>query len=153
MKNIKYMLFAAMMVAAMVLSTPMGVFAKAITPPADPPAAGSWTWMDESVTGTIVPQSSLMDTYVEDYAILQSDGIYVNGPTTLCHPYPGGAYGWNAEIRVWTSTGWQSVPTTNQWMPDEEGKFMSCAQVWFRGTYAVFGYWVKPDDWRPIMPI
>ena len=149
MKNIKYVLLNAMFVAVFLLLTPMPAAANGYIPPVgDPPAAGSWTWTDENVEGTIVPQSSLMDSYVVDYAILQSNGIYINGPTTLCHPYPGGGNGWNAEIRVWTSQGWQSVPTTNQWVPDEEGKFMSCAQVWFRGTYAVFGYWVKPEGWN-----
>jgi hypothetical protein len=117
-------------------------------PPADTrPAAGSWSWDNEDVTGTIVPQYQLAATYDPDYAVLQSEGLQISGAAQICHPYPGGQFGWNAEIRMQTRTGWQSVGTVNRWVPDEEGSYMTCAQVWSGGVYAVFGYWVKPEGW------
>jgi hypothetical protein len=33
-------------------------------------------------------------------------------------------------------------------VPDEEGQFMTCANVWYGGTYAIFGYWEKPEGWN-----
>ena len=86
MKKVNYLLFAAAMVAALVLSTPMSVQAFS-PPPSDPPAAGSWIWSDETVEGTIVPQYTLAGTYDDDDATLQSNGIAVSGPTMICHPY------------------------------------------------------------------
>jgi len=36
------------------------------------------------------------------------------------------------------------METTNDWVPNKEGEFMSCAQAPAAGTYALFGYWKKP---------
>lgn len=156
------MLLLAAVVAGLLLSNPLRVMAQdpagivqptptpilvPVTKPRNVPAMGSWTWDDASVTGSTIPQYQLAPTNDDDYATLQSEGIHLSGGAQLCHPYPGGQFGWNAEIRVLTHTGWQSVPTTNAWVPDEEGKFMTCANVWYGGTYAVFGYWEKPEGW------
>lgn len=153
-KRIIVMLALVAVTAALLLSNPLSVLARSAqagAPPPPPksttPAEGSWSWDNAEVTGTLIPQYQLAPTNVDDYAVLQSEGIHLSGATQLCRPYPGGQSGWNAEIRVLTSTGWQSVPTVNQWVPDVEGKFMTCANVWSSGTYAVFGYWEKPDGW------
>lgn len=149
-KTIITVLALAAVAAALLLSSPQSVMARIIEPPkGTTPAEGSWSWNDATVTGTTIPQYQLALTNDDDYAVLQSEGIHLSGGTQLCHPYPGGQFGWNAEIRVLTSAGWQSVATVNQWVPDEEGKFMTCANVWSGGTYAVFGYWEKPADWVP----
>lgn len=143
------LLLAVLVIAIFLALTPQPVRAAGYEPPAPVlPAAGNWSWDNEAVTGTIIPQYQLAATYDPDYALLQSEGVHLSGGTQLCHPYPGGQFGWNAEIRVLTNTGWQPVPTVNQWVPDEEGKFMTCAQVWSSGTYAIFGYWEKPEGWE-----
>jgi hypothetical protein len=114
-----------------------------------PSAAGSWRWDNEDVTGTVIPQYVLAPTYEEDYALLQSEGIHISGAAEICYPYPGGQFGWTAEIRVLTASGWQQVPTVNAWVPDVEGMFMTCAQANYSGTYTVFGYWERPEGWNP----
>jgi hypothetical protein len=148
-KSLYCVLFIAAVVASFLLFSPQSVQAGVYVPPKDTrPAAGSWSWDNENVTGTIIPQYQLAPTSDDDYALLQSEGVHLSGGTQLCHPYPGGQSGWTAEIRVLTSSGWHSVPTVNQWVPDKEGKYMTCAQVWSSGTYAVFGYWVRPEGWN-----
>lgn len=149
-KSISLVFVIAALAAAFLLTNPQRVSADPFGPPSPSPlpAAGSWSWDDETVTGTIIPQYQLAPTYEADFALLQSEGIHLSGPTQLCHPYPGGQFGWNAEIRVLTNTGWQQVPTVNEWVPDEEGKFMTCAQVNYSGTYAIFGYWEKYAGWE-----
>lgn len=118
-------------------------------PPVPPaPAAGVWSWADSTVTGTVTPQYLLTPPAEDDYATLQSSGITLSGGTQVCHPYRGGQFGWTAEIRMLTTSGWQAVPTTNEWSPDEEGQFMTCAQAVSSGTYAVFGYWERPEGWE-----
>lgn len=147
MKKYLYLTSLIVAVAAVfLLSSPAHVSALAVEPPVKP-ANGNWIWDDTDVTGTIIPQYQLAETYDPDYAVLQSQGLHISGPAQICHPYRGGQFGWNAEIRVLTNTGWQQVPTVNEWVPDEEGQYMTCAQAWYSGTYAVFGYWEKPDGW------
>ncbi|NSW53890.1 MAG: hypothetical protein HPY85_15425 [Anaerolineae bacterium] len=139
----------AVLAALLFLPHPQSVQAISVQPP-QTPAAGSWVWADADVTGTIVPQYTLAGATADDYAVLQSAGIQVSGATQICHPYPGGKIGWTAEIRMLTAGGWQAVPTVNQWVPDEEGAFMTCAQAGSAGTYAVFGYWEKPEGWMEV---
>ncbi|MEE4195733.1 MAG: hypothetical protein V2J07_11095 [Anaerolineae bacterium] len=146
-KKYSFLLLIAAMAAVLLFSSVEQVFATIVEPPHLGPAAGSWSWDDEEVSGTIVPQHQLIGAAEDDYAVLQSQGLHLDGPAQICHPYPGGQFGWNAEIRVMTLSGWQSVPTVNQWVPDEEGAYMTCAQVWHSGVYAVFGYWEKPEGW------
>lgn len=135
-----------LLLLGLIFAVPQPV-AATLAPPPTLPAAGDWVWDAEDITVSILPQYTLAPAEAEDYALLQSNGIHVSRATQLCHPYPGGQFGWTAEIRALTATGWQPVPTVNQWVPDEEGKFMTCAQVWASGTYAVFGYWEKPEGW------
>jgi hypothetical protein len=146
-RNLLAVLVIAGFAALFFLAGSQPVDAFAPPPPPDHPAAGSWIWDSEEVAGTVVPQYQLPGVPEDDYALLQSQGLHINGAAQVCHPYPGGQFGWNAEVRVLTLNGWQPVPTVNQWVPDEEGQFMTCAQVGRSGVYAVFGYWEKPEGW------
>jgi hypothetical protein len=114
------------------------------------PAYGSWMASDDDVIEDIIPQFEL-EADLGDYALLQSDGVIVVGSARICHPYRGGQFGWTSEIRRATPLGWVPVVTTNGWEPDEEGKYMTCAEV-SSGTYAVFGYWDKPAWWQTCPP-
>jgi hypothetical protein len=148
MKTKTFVLFSALTALATILLsvTPQPVSA-ILLPPAPPlaPAAGNWIVTDEEATEGLIPQFEL-EAELGDYALLQSDGVIVVGSARICHPYRGGQFGWTSEIRRATPLGWLPVPTTNGWEPDEEGQFMTCAEVG-SGTYAVFGYWEKPSGW------
>ena len=142
-----FFLFLGLLVLSGILFfTPQSVDAVIASSPTTP-AAGSWIWDDDAVSGELIPQYQLLAPPDSDYALLQSNGLHLSGGAQICHPYPGGQFGWTAEIRVLGLNGWQSVPTVNQWMPDEEGDFMTCATVWHSGVYAVFGYWERPEGW------
>ncbi len=123
-----------------------------LLPPEPPlaPAAGQWIVSEEDAIGGLIPQYQL-EAPAGGYALLQSDAVRVSGYTRICHPYRGGQYGWTSEIRALTAAGWTAVPTTSGWEPDEEGKYMTCADVG-RGTYAVFGFWDKPAWWDMCPP-
>ena len=148
MKRKTFVLFSALTALATILLsvTPQPVSA-ILLPPAPPlaPAAGNWIVTDEEATEGLIPQFEL-EAELGDYALLQSDGVVVVGSARICHPYRGGQFGWTSEIRRATPLGWLPVPTTNGWEPDEEGQYMTCAEVG-SGTYAVFGYWEKPAGW------
>jgi hypothetical protein len=139
-------------VAALMLSVFVIDRAPVAAKPAPPetPAAGQWIVSEEEAVEGLIPQYQL-EAPTGGYALLQSDAVKVSGYTRICHPYRGGQYGWTSEIRVLTSLGWTAVPTTSGWEPDEEGQYMTCANVG-SGTYAVFGYWDKPAWWDMCPP-
>jgi hypothetical protein len=134
-------------VAALMLSIFVIDAAPVSAKPAPPttPAAGAWIVSEEDTIEGLIPQYQL-EAPTGGYALLQSDAVKVSGFTRICHPYRGGQFGWTSEIRALTSLGWVGVPTTSGWEPDEEGHYMTCANVG-SGTYAVFGYWDKPAWW------
>jgi hypothetical protein len=139
-------------VAALMLSVFVIDAAPVTAKPAPPetPAAGQWIVSDEDAIEGVIPQYKL-EPPTGGYALLQSDAVKVSGYTRICHPYRGGQYGWTSEIRTLTPLGWSAVPTESGWEPDEEGQYMTCAEVG-PGTYAVFGYWDKPAWWDMCPP-
>lgn len=114
------------------------------------PAAGWWEvdWYDWDLgyTASYIPQYLLPPPAEGDYALLQTDAVVIPGAAKICHSYPGISYGWTPEFRVLTAGGWVTMPTTIQWEPDVEGYALACTQAWWRGTYAVFGYYEKPAE-------
>jgi hypothetical protein len=147
-KTLLLSLIGVLMLSVFVITAVSDVSAK----PAPPvfPTAGTWFASDEAVVEGLISQFQL-EAPTGGYALLQSDAVQVSGFTRICHLYPGGQYGWTSEIRALTSLGWVGVLTENGWEPDEEGLYMTCANVG-RGTYAVFGYWDKPAWWLPFVP-
>ena len=145
LKTLLFCVVAALMLSVFVIDA---VPVSAILLPPEPPltpAAGDWIVRDEDTIEGLIPQYQL-EAPTGGYALLQSDAVKVSGFTRICHPYRGGQYGWTPEIRTLTPLGWTAVPTTSGWEPDEEGQYMTCANVG-SGTYAVFGYWDKPAWW------
>ena len=111
------------------------------------PAAGWWEvdWYDWDYIGTVtyIPQHKIQPSVQKDYAVLQTNGIEVTKPAKICHTYPGINYGWTPEFRVQTASGWKPLATFYSY---SEGYFLACTQIWWKGTYALFGYWERPLD-------
>lgn len=97
-------------------------------------AEGAWN------TGTEVD----VDATVPESLNLLTKGVEVSEPGLICHPFRGGQFHWVGEIHQLMNGNWVKLPTTNDWVPDTEGQFMSCAQAPAAGTYALFGYWIRP---------
>ena len=146
-KTLLLCIVAALMLSVFVIDT-----APVSAKPAPPstPAAGEWIVSEEDTIEGLIPQFQL-EAPTGGYALLQSDAVKISGYTRICHPYRGGQFGWTSEIRTLTSAGWSAVPTQNGWEPDEEGQYMTCANVG-SGTYAVFGYWDRPVWWDMCRP-
>jgi hypothetical protein len=101
-------------------------------------AGGEWS------TGTSVDVSKMMDQKPDWLQLLSKNGVKVDGAGELCHPLRGGQFGWVGEIREYKKGEWIRIPTTNDWVPSLDGVYTACAQVSKAGTYALFGYYVRP---------
>jgi len=73
-------------------------------------------------------------------------GVVVTAPTEICHEFSGGQFGWVAVIRRLVNNEWVNVPTTQGWIPNTEGKYMACAQAPSAGKYALFAYYIQPEN-------
>ncbi len=102
-----------------------------------------WDW-DRNDTVTYIPQYELASTVdPDDYALLHTSGAQITGPAKICHTYPGAKYGWNPEFRYLSGSTWIPLET---FFNTDEGYLLVCSQVWYKGTYALFGYWEKPIE-------
>jgi hypothetical protein len=108
------------------------------------PAVGSWVWTSASVPAVEIPQY-LVTTPGPVWEDLLTNALVIDGAAMICHPFRGGQFGWVGEIRMLQDGVWVKLATTNEWSPTEEGTFRSCAFAPSAGTYALFGYYVKPD--------
>lgn len=100
-------------------------------------AGGIWssgTEVDVDLTVTSAP------TWMQ----LLTSGVKISSPAKICHPFQGGQFGWVGEIRQLVKGEWVKLVTTNDWVPSTEGVFTACAQAPAAGTYALFGYWIRP---------
>lgn len=104
------------------------------------PAAGVWEWTTTTVTGEIIPMYKI-DTPAPEWTKLLSNPLRVDGRTQICHPFRGGQFGWHTSIFLLNGKTWLELPTTVEWVPDEEGQLMACAYAPVSGVYAMFGYW------------
>lgn len=73
------------------------------------------------------------------------EGVKIDAPTTLCHPFREGQFGWTPVIYQLTGFGWYELPTTNA-KASSEGEFQACAYALNAGTYALFAYYKPPVD-------
>lgn len=144
MKKIARVILVIIFVFGILLaSTPMTALAKInptdpVTPSFKPLiAGGSWTsgqYADVSTLAATAPQ----------WMQLLADGVKVTEAGKICHPLRGGQFGWVGVIMHYKNGKWVKLTTTNDWVPNKEGEFMSCAQAPAAGTYALFGYWIRP---------
>ena len=100
-------------------------------------AGGSWT------AGQAVDVTTLA-AKAPTWLQLLTNGVRVTEAGKICHPFRGGQFGWIGEIRQYKSGEWFKLKTTNDWVNGTEGQFMSCAEAPAAGTYALFGYWIRP---------
>jgi hypothetical protein len=106
-------------------------------------APGDWEWTSASVIGGEVPMLDIL-TKPASWLQLITNGLVIKAPARICHPFRGGQFGWSGSIYKLVGETWVKVPTTIGWEPSSEGKYVACAQTASAGTYALFGYWVKP---------
>ncbi len=100
-------------------------------------AAGAWT------SGSAVDVSGLVGS-APTWLQWLANGVKVTEAGKICHPMRGGQFGWVGQIMQYKNGEWIKLTTTNDWVPNKEGEFMSCAQAPAAGTYALFGYWIRP---------
>lgn len=99
-------------------------------------ADGRWVGVATSLTAKEVNVSSY--ALAPATLTLLTWGIKVTTAQTICHPFRGGQYGWVGHISEFSEGKWVNVPTTNAWVPNKEGLYMSCAKATHAGTYALF---------------
>jgi hypothetical protein len=140
-KSISIVLAIMVVLALLLVNAPHQAQAKQMKTETPVPntliADGSWntgTNLDVSVKAASAP------TWLQ----LLADGVKVAEAGKICHPLRGGQFGWVGQIMQYIDGKWVKLATTNDWVPNKEGVFMSCAQAPAAGTYALFGYWIKP---------
>jgi hypothetical protein len=151
MKKFALVFLVLVMVCTLLAVSPRGVAATCMdcTPPPPPPPPPTpkvvvevWEWSGDGVTGEEIPMYTITTVPAEWYRV-KANGIEVDGPTTICHPFKAGRFGWVGEIHQLVEGVWIKLPTTVGWVPNEEGRYMACAQAPTAGIYALFGYYVK----------
>jgi hypothetical protein len=144
MKNWINLVFALVLVMGLFLiSSPKSVSATLAEPPSPGIADGDWEWTSADVVGEEVPMLKIL-TKPTPWLQLITNGLVIKAPAKICHPFRGGQFGWSGSIYKLVGETWVKVPTTIGWEPSSEGKYVACAQAASAGTYALFGYWVKP---------
>jgi len=145
MKKVISLLFITALFATLFIFTP--VTASAIFRVTPTPENEVWYWDNADVTGEVLPMYTITSVPREWYQ-LKADGLKIDGPAKICRPFRAGRFGWVGEIFQLVDGAWVKLPTTAAWVPDAEGKYTVCAQAPAAGTYALFGYWVKPADYE-----
>jgi hypothetical protein len=136
--------FALVLVLGLFLSgSPKSAYATIAEPPSPSIAPGDWEWTSADVVGEEIPMGDIL-TKPAPWLQLITNGLEIKAPATICHPFRGVQFGWFGSIYKLVGEKWVKQVTTNEWVPTTEGRIMSCAQVTSAGTYALFGYWVKP---------
>ena len=135
-KNARIVLAVLFVFALLLMSAPLP--AQAIESEINPLIAGG-SWMG----GTDVNVTTLA-AKAPTWLQLLTNGVKVTEAGKICHPFRGGQFGWIGEIRQYKNGEWFKLKTTNDWVPNQEGEFMSCAEAPSAGTYALFGYWKRP---------
>jgi len=73
-----------------------------------------------------------------------SRGVEIEYPSRICYPFERGLQGWAAEIRMWNpeTDKWSKLETTTGFETEgnNESPYQACAQTYFAGKYALFGY-------------
>ncbi len=104
-------------------------------------AAGAWQ-VDSGTSNAY--DISAISSDAPSWLQLLAGGIKLTEPSKICHPLRGGQFGWVGEIRQYKDGKWLKLPTVNDWVPNKEGIYMSCAEAPQAGIYALFGYYIRP---------
>jgi hypothetical protein len=79
----------------------------------------------------------------ETWLQLFGNGVKIDAPTTICHSFKQGGYGWIPVIYQLTDAGWVALETTNTRV-NEESEYQACAVAPSAGTFALFAYYNEP---------
>ena len=138
MKKCISIVLSALMLVGLLLMLPQGsVSAKELQPTVNGVAPNDWSG------GTEVPVDLTLNP-APDWLDLKSAGVKVTEATTICHDFRGYQFYWTPEIRMLEDGKWVKVPSTGNWVPNEEGKYVVCADVTKAGVYALFGFYYGP---------
>ncbi len=149
MKKVVSLLLITALFATLLIFTP--VTASAIYKITPAPELEVWYWDNAGVTGEVIPMYSIT-TIPREWYQLKADGLKIDGPARICRPFWAGRFGWVGDIFHLVDGAWVKLPTTAGWVADAEGKYTVCAQAPAAGTYALFGYWVKPEGYIEVVP-
>jgi len=138
-KSVSIILVTILVFGIVLASAPLQVQAKPLESVTPNPliAGGSWTSGSEADVAALVGSAP---TWLQWLA----NGVKVTEAGKICHPLRGGQFGWIGQIMQYKDGKWVKLATTNDWVPNKEGEFMACAQAPAAGTYALFGYWIRP---------
>jgi len=138
-KSVSIILVTILVFGIVLASAPLQVQAKPLESVTPNPliAGGSWTSGSEADVAALVGSAP---TWLQWLA----NGVKVIEAGKICHPLRGGQFGWVGQIMQYKNGQWVKLATTNDWVPNKEGEFMACAQAPAAGTYALFGYWIRP---------
>lgn len=140
-KGLMLVLSFVFVVSMVLVMVEFQVSALWIMPPSEQPAEGDWQYASD-VPGEKVHMSELTVPAPQDWMLLMANGVRLEtqGATELCHPFGGAQYGWVGGIYLLNGKSWMAMPTTTEWVPDEEGQMMTCTQAPMSGVYALFAY-------------
>jgi hypothetical protein len=103
-------------------------------------ADGAWS------TGTEVNVDLEANPAPYTWLQLLGKGVVIDKPGVICHPFEGGRYGWTADIRQLVGGTWTKVTTMQDWVSGAESTYQACAFAPSAGTYALFGYYILPEE-------
>lgn len=146
-KGLSIFVFCALLLllSAALFMNPQTTSARASQPTDVPGVAdGSWVWDDPARTGSETPVDLSKAPAPQWQDVMSWNALQIDGAARICHPFRGGQLGWVPTIRLFTGKSWEPLATVMEWVPDEEGQLMACAQALAGGTYALFGGYVRP---------
>jgi len=116
-----------------------------IPPPSSDVAPGEWQWTGDGSGSEI--QMDKVTIPAPTWMRLLTNGLKLAGPARICHEFTGAQHGWSGDIYVLIGNSWIKLATSVEWVPTIEGHLMACALAPAEGTYALFGYWNKPEGY------
>ena len=141
-RSVSIVLAIALVLGIVLASNPLQAQAKpnpTPTPANISPLIAGGSWSTGSTTDVAAFTAS-----APSWLQLLAGGVKVTEEGKICHPFRGGQFGWVGQIMQYKESKWVKLETVNDWVPNKEGEFLSCAQAPAAGTYALFGYWKRP---------
>lgn len=136
------MVFTALLVVIGLLGFTVSSSAKAIGFTMESLAPNEWTVGEEVVV-------DMVENPAPEWLQLLAKPIKIAEPGEICHDFRGGQFYWVGEIRQLVDGKWVKIASTTGWEPNEEGKFVICANAQTAGIYALFAYFSPPEGYVP----
>jgi len=136
------LVFTALLVVVGLLGFTVSSTANAIGFTVEPLAPNDWNVGEEVVV-------DMVENPAPEWLQLLAKPVKVTEPGEICHDFRGGQFYWVGEIRQLVDGNWVKIPSTSGWKPNEEGKYVICADAPATGIYALFGYFSPPEGYVP----